>query len=102
MAFCQFERVFARHPQNHIGHTESPYEKEQAQDALLTESVKERVPQRELVHQLDRCQNQDRNLETPLQREEAAQLTVRIDADRVLKPLPRTGTIGGRKRGAGQ
>src|SRR5882724_2204788 len=55
----------------------------------------------ELVYQLDRCQNQDRNLETPLQREEAAQLTVRIDADRVLKPLPRTGTIGGQKRGAG-
>src|SRR5205814_738057 len=49
-----------------------------------------------------RCKNEDRNLETPLQRREAAQLAVRIDADRVLKPLPRTGTIGGWKRGAGQ
>jgi transposase InsO family protein len=40
------------------------------------------------------------DFETPLQRGEAAQLAIRIDAAGVLKPLPRTDMIAGRKRGA--
>ena len=57
---------------------------------------------RVLVHELARREDYDRNLETPLQRGEAAQLAVRIDTAGILKPLPRTDIIAGRKRGAGQ
>src|SRR5207248_2318829 len=59
------------------------------------------VPQRELVRELGRSENEDRNLEEALQRRAATQLAVRIDAFGVLKPLPRTGRIGGRNWGAG-
>jgi len=48
------------------------------------------VPQRELVQEPARRQDDDREVEKALQRREATQLAVRIDAFGVLKPLPRT------------
>jgi len=48
------------------------------------------------------ARDDDRDVERALQRREATQLAVRIDAFGVLKPMPRTGRIAGRNWGAGQ